>query len=165
MALALASCARREPMRQETAPPKVPREIPKSKPLKVEPLPKRSEPSWTSPAPLSQPNVPESHSLELEKPGLDMPMLPRPPAWSGPYWDKRFDEWHFADLKKQSLPRLDWKLDLEIARAPSHKDVFQKVYVPVNNINSVLDQIEREQRQHKEDYPDFPIPLNLQIPY
>ena len=152
-------------MREEALQPKVPRETPKSRPLKVESLPDRSAPSWTSPAPLQRPDLPESHPFPLQNPGLDLPMLPRAPAWKGPYWDQRFDHWHFADLRKQAVPKLDWKLDLEIARAPSHQDIFQKVHVPVNNIDSVLDQIEREQRQHKEDYPDFPIPLNLQIPY
>ena len=154
--LCLTACAPLDPVPPPAA-VKTPEQREKPRPLHVESLP-----NWKRPA-LKSPKVPTSHPF-LEKPGLDLPLLPRQPAWTGPYWDSRFDHWHYADLKWQSPPLVDWKLDLEFAKS-SRQDPFSKLYVPVSNIDSVLDDIEREQQARKEDYPDFPIPLNLSIPY
>lgn len=165
LGLVLGSCARRlpPPPAPQPAKPEERRETPKSRPLRVESPPGRT-PSWTSPGLEPAPTtLPESHPF-LEKPGLDLPLMPRTPSWTGRAWDRRFDDWHFADLKKQSLPKLDWKLDLEIRRVVQ-KDVFKKFDVPVNNIESVLEQIEREQQERNDGYPNIPNPFRIQVPY
>jgi len=161
--LPLASCSRRVPLPEPPRPAEPKVESVPSRTLPVRPAPPRDDrlPRWELP----RWKAPDGNSWQ-------------PPRWE-PYfsvprwspgaleWDRRFDRWHWDDLRPTAIPRFEARLEYQMNPKfrVTDQEVFGQIHIPVMNFQSVLDDYYRQQKENAEKYDEFPIPVNLQIPF
>lgn len=172
--LGLTGCARKTPppsmtpLPRASPTPTAPKlEQPRSLPLRLSPPP---------PRPARDFRLPE---LRLTRPQVTFPdyrldtgksLWPNSSPRQDLRWDPRFDRWHMPDLTRTGRPRPlpGPEFDLDAFVQPPKADVFRTMKWDIDRSSSLrgaLDDYERQQRELREKYVPFPIPVTLPIPF